>query len=218
MTRDAPRLYLDTPLEQGASVPLEKSQAHYLKNVMRLSDGHAVRLFNGRDGEWLADLAGKTLTPREQIRLQGDPLPERHLYISPLRKERMQFLVEKATELGITDLHPILCDHSARRDIKPDKITAHMVEAAEQCERLCLPVLHPLTKLSDLPLDFSFSVAMERSEGTGKPASHILIGPEGGWSENEKQCLTDAGVTPFSLGPHILRAETAAIASLSLLL
>lgn len=218
MTRDAPRLYIDHSLTKGQAVPLDKAQAHYLKNVMRLGDGDAVRVFNGREGEWQAVLSGKTLIPENQSREQGAPLPQRHLYIPPLKKERMHFLIEKATELGVSDIHPILTDHTATRSIKADKITAYMIEAAEQCERLCLPTLHPLTPLSSLKLDASFSVAMERSDTTGKPTSRILIGPEGGWSESEKQRFGDTSVTAFSLGHHILRAETAAIISLSMLL
>lgn len=220
MTTNTPRLYLDHALTPQQAVPLDKAQAHYLTNVMRLAVGASVRIFNGRDGEWAAQLSDqRTLTAQQQLRPQGERPMAIHLYFSPLKKDRTHMLVEKTTELGVTDLHPIICDHTNAPSFRAEKTTAHIIEAAEQCERLSIPTLHPVQKLSQLPLTSDFQVAMERMQGTdckGFTATpHILIGPEGGWSDSEKSRFQSEGVPSLTLGPNILRAETAAITALA---
>lgn len=219
MTSNTPRLYIDQAFQNDTPLALDKAQAHYLINVMRLPSGSDVRIFNGHDGEWLAKIADKkTLILLQQTKPQPENTPRVHLYFSPLKKDRTHMLVEKTTELGVTDLHPILCDHTNTPSFRPDKTLAHIIEASEQCERLTIPRLHPIQKLSELILSKDFYVAMERTETSSNITPfhepHILIGPEGGWSDTEKIRFQKEELQPLSLGSTILRAETAAIAAL----
>ena len=230
-----PRLFVDAPLSNSATVPLSPDQTHYLKTVMRRPEDAELRLFNGRDGEWLGRLAfsGKkdgSVTLTRQIRNAAPRPLKLHLLFAPIKKDRMDFMVEKAVELGVTDLHPVLTQYTTIRDINPERMTRQIIEAAEQCERLDIPTLHPLRSLKDLPKSWSKGIpvfaALERMDAVAIGALPaipqelgLLIGPEGGFSEDERDSLTkEAGVTAVSLGDQILRAETAAIFGLSALI
>lgn len=218
----SPRLYTELDLMQGGVIELPKDQAHYLKNVLRKSEGDPVRLFNGRDGEWvycLQSLGKKSAKARaqEQIRPQTAQSRKIHAYFPPIKKNRMDFMIEKTVELGATDLHPILTQNTETRKINEDRLKAQIIEAAEQCERLDLPVLHPLSDVFTAlrPCDAPIYAAIERIEASGSIENKstdiaILIGPEGGFTAEEIDRLTDLpNLKPLSLGENILRAETA---------
>jgi 16S rRNA (uracil1498-N3)-methyltransferase len=228
-----PRLYLADPIQQGQVIALKQNQSHYLLNVLRMKDGAIVRIFNGHDGEWLATIHPQSkkhanLSPTEQIKPQISIEKRVHLLFAPIKKQRMDFLVEKSVELGVTDLHPILTQNTEVRKVNEDRINAQIIEAAEQCERLDLPTLHPLNTLdkkcatwdSNTPL----LAAIERQESphisTIKHDGDIgfLIGPEGGFTQEEAQAIVSiSSITPVDLGARILRAETAALYGLSIL-
>lgn len=244
----SPRLYVAFDLAGGANVDLPQDQAHYLRTVLRLGAGAGVRVFNGRDGEWDAQLVdvGKrsaSLTITAQRRGQAS-VPDVHLLFAPLKKTRTDFLVEKATELGVAALRPVFTRHTNADRVNVDRLTALAREAAEQTERLDVPDIAPPTQLGKIldvwaegdagrrlifcdegaPRDTAWS-----APNAGAPALAdvlkaqnaaqnwaILIGPEGGFSPDERDRLRSAPFAyPVSLGPRILRAETAAIAALT---
>ncbi len=229
----APRIFVEHALAESDSFCFEDKVHHYLKNVMRVKDGAPVRLFNGRDGEYLGQIehAGKKdmcVTVIKRLFPQKAAPRKLHLLFSPIKKERMDFLIEKAVELNVTDIHPVLTLHSDIRKLNSDRMRLQIIEAAEQCERLDIPTLHPaedmFKKLGAWNASVSMLAALERFDA--KPIHEcacdtecgILIGPSGGFSEDEKQKLAKlAYVTPVSLGKNILRAETAAIAALSVI-
>ena len=225
------RLYVDHPLGQGQSVPLSREQAHYLFGVMRLDEGAVLSLINGADGEWDASVekAGKKggiLLCQIQTRPLQPP-PDLWLLFAPIRKERTAFIVEKAVEMGASRSGPFQTEYtqSANR-IRQDKLQAHAIEAAEQCGGTFVPPVEDLTKLdrflSDWPTDRQLMFCDEILIGdpVGLPEINgpwaILIGPEGGFSTAERDRLRSL---PFahavSLGPRILRADTAAVAALT---
>lgn len=226
------RLCLDQPLGAGQSVLLAEGQAHYLFGVMRLDVGARIMVFNGRDGEWLAEVTEArrkrgALRCIEQLRPQQMP-PDLWLVFAPVKKARTDVIVEKAVELGTARLLPVLTDHTNSERFRRDKAEAHVREAAEQCGALWLPPVEdaqPLSRLlQDWPegrtlfwADESRAGARDSfSQGPDGPAG-ILIGPEGGFSPAERARLAELPfVHPVSLGPRILRAETAAIAALTL--
>ena len=218
-----PRLYVTADLG-GGDLPLGDAHAHYLRSVMRRADGDKIRLFNGRDGEWLATL--QTVGKRDALarlekQVKGQSVRKRrvHLYFTPLKKDRLETLVEKAVELDATDLHPVVTERTEVREMKDDKTRAHIIEAAEQCERLDLPVLHPLLPLDRALacMDVPLFAGIERSDvqplrdalvPVGDCAA--LVGPVGGWTARERDLLSDhAGIMPVSLGSNVLRSETA---------
>jgi len=227
------RLYLDVPLEDGGSVPLTKEQAHYLRNVMRFDLDEAVTLFNGRDGEWrgrVAELGKKAgvVALDEQVRSQADE-SDLWLLFAPIKKARLDFIVEKATELGASVLWPVVTQRTQSGRVNAERMVAQTVEAAEQCERLTLPDVREgcslEAALQDWPKGRRLFVLDETGQGKpvaetlasfkGKPAA-FLIGPEGGFAPDELEILRGhAAVISLSLGSRILRAETAAVAALS---
>ncbi len=225
------RLYVDHPLGQGQSVPLSREQAHYLFGVMRLAEGTVLSLINGADGEWDATVekAGKKggiLLCQTQTRALQPP-PDLWLLFAPIRKERTAFIVEKAVEMGAARICPVQTDYtqSANR-IRQDKLQAHAVEAAEQCGGTFIPPVDDLTKLdrflADWPEDRQLMFCDEVLIGdpVGLPDISgpwaILIGPEGGFSPTERDRLRKLPFAhPVSLGPRILRADTAAVAALT---
>lgn len=200
---------------------------------MRVRDGAPVRLFNGRDGEYLGNIehAGNKdmcVTVIKKLRAQKSAPRKTHLLFSPIKKERMDFLIEKAVELNVTDIHPVLTLHSDIRKFNLNRMRAQIIEAAEQCERLDIPELNlaedMFKKLKGWDVSVPILAAIERVNA--KPLRDIkcdsecaiLIGPSGGFSEDEKQKLAALPfVTPVSLGENILRAETAAVAALSVI-
>ncbi|SNY50420.1 16S rRNA (uracil1498-N3)-methyltransferase [Pseudooceanicola antarcticus] len=234
------RLCVEHPLGEGQTVPLERDQAHYLFGVMRLTEGAAVALFNGRDGEWQAEVtsAGKrggVLTCRSQSKPQGAP-PDLWLLFAPIKKARTDFIVEKAAEMGAARICPVQTDFTNAERIRRDRLQAHAVEAAEQCGGTYVAEVDDLARLdrllSDWPEDrqlmFCDEAFAEASYGTPDGAPRklsdapkgpwaVLIGPEGGFSPAERKRLHNhPNAWPVQLGPRILRADTAAVAALAL--
>jgi 16S rRNA (uracil1498-N3)-methyltransferase len=247
----SPRLYVTGALKAGAEIALEKPQAHYLRNVLRLQAGDGVLAFNGKDGEWLGTLTdGKraALTLQKQTRPQT-PAPDLHYLFAPLKHERLDYMVQKAVEMGVSRLQPMLTRHTQVKRINVERMRANAVEAAEQCGVLSIPeVAEPLTfaraiagRKSDRLLVFCDETADVKdpiaaladarqapaallpltmaSAGSGGPQPlALLIGPEGGFAEEERAALLKlTNVVRLSLGPRILRADTAAVAALALI-
>jgi 16S rRNA (uracil1498-N3)-methyltransferase len=225
-----PRLYVPDALVAGAALPLSETHAHYLKTVLRREAGAQIRLFNGVDGEWLGTLEtsgkkGFLAKLEKQVKPQPARLRRIHLLFPPLKKDRLDILIEKAVELNATDLYPVLTQRTEVREIKQDRIKAQMIEAAEQCERLDIPTLHPVQKLEKLIAGWNggkIFAALERSDAKILNDNMVpltdcaaLIGPAGGWTDDERELLLNSpNVTAISLGDNILRAETAAIVML----
>ena len=225
------RLYVNHPLGAGQSVPLSREQSHYLFGVMRKGVGEVLELFNGHDGEWLGRVvqAGK----RNGILLcerQSKPMqlpPDLWLIFAPIKKARTDFIVEKATEMGAAQILPVQSDFTNSERIRQDRLQNHAVEAAEQCGGTYVPVVHELQKLSKL-LDGwdpqrQIMFCDETRLGTGEALPSlagpwaVLIGPEGGFSPVERRRLNEMPEAHgVSLGPRILRADTAAVAALTL--
>ena len=223
------RLHLDQPLAPGQPLTLDGDQANYLFSVMRLGPGDRLSVFNGRDGEWLAQVAqagkrGGMLEALAQTRAPA-PLPDLWLLFAPLKKARTDFLVEKAVELGATALHPVLTQNAEARELNMERTKTRIIEAAEQCERLDIPALHPAIKLAVIPQNITIFACIERSNAETPPLIDaippdgdiaLLIGPEGGFSGDEiAALLCSKNVISVTLGPRILRAETAACAALA---
>jgi len=227
------RLYADHTLGAGQSVLLGRDQANYLFNVMRLKPGDSIALFNGRDGEWCATVAeaGKrrgTLEVQEQTAPLRLP-PDLWLMFAPIKKARTDFIVEKAAEMGAARILPIQSEFTNSERIRQDRLQAHAIEAAEQCGGTYVPEVAPLTRLDTLltewPEERQLMFCDEGLAGdkgplpdksSGQPWG-ILIGPEGGFSERERKRLRDLPFThAVSLGPRILRADTAAVAAMTL--
>ena len=212
------RLYVDHPLGQGQSVPLSQKQAHYLFGVMRLGVGDGVLLFNGRDGEWRTDVAVAAT--------QGAP-PDLWLLFAPIKKARTDFIVEKAVEMGATRLCPVQTEFTNAERIRRDRLQAHAVEAAEQCGATWVPEVTELSKLETVlktwPPERRLMFCDEGLAGDDARLPDapgpwaILIGPEGGFSEAERRLLGDMDQAhAVALGPRILRADTAAVAALTI--
>ncbi|KEP69409.1 16S rRNA methyltransferase [Thioclava dalianensis] len=232
MERAKIRLSIEHPLGPGQAVPLEPDQAHYLFAVMRLEVGARVALFNGRDGEWTAEVVEAhkkrgILACVEQAAPQLDP-PDLWLLFSPIKKERTDFIVEKACELGCARVLPVQSAFTNSARIRQDRLQAHAKEAAEQCLGTFVPPvedLQPLAKLLE-GWDPSRRIlwADEALVGPAQTLADlppgpwaILIGPEGGFSPAERASLRALPfVTPISLGPRILRADTAVCAAITL--
>ena len=227
------RLFVTTDLAGGLAIGLEPSQAHYVKTVLRLEQGAVVALFNGRDGEWLGriDGVGKgwcSIALFEQRRPQ-EAAPDLWLVFAPLKRGRIDFLVEKATELGVGALYPVFTRRSVVERVNLDRLRANVIEAAEQTERLSVPVLaepEPLERLlARWPADRRLLLCDE--SGTAPPIAEtlaaaapgafaVLVGPEGGFAETELDALRKTPfVLPVGLGPRVLRADTAALAALA---
>jgi len=226
------RLFVDHPLAEAQSVPLNRDQAHYLFSVMRKSEGDAVALFDGKNGEWLAkiDVAGKKegiLRCVEMRKPQQNP-PDVWLMFAPIKKARTDFIVEKATELGAARILPLQTAFTNSDRIRRDRMQEHAIQATEQCGGTFVPEVTNLNHLekilSDWPEDrfllFCDEVKVgERVEIKDLPKGKwaILLGPEGGFSDKERKYI-QAMPNSFSLslGPRILRADTAAVAVLTL--
>jgi 16S rRNA (uracil1498-N3)-methyltransferase len=228
------RLYVATDLAGGLSVGLAPSQAHYVRSVLRLGPGAVVALFNGRDGEWLArvDGAGKgwcSLTVFEQRRAQ-ESASDLWLVFAPVKRARLDFLVEKATELGVSALQPVWSRRTVVERVNLDRLSANAIEAAEQTERLTVPALREPVALETLlarwPAERRLLLCDESgaapplAEALGglKLPAAVLVGPEGGFAETELDALRKLPfVSPVGLGPRVLRADTAALAALAVL-
>lgn len=238
--KSAPRLFVESALSEGQGLTIDGQQGHYLAKVMRVSPGDAVILCDDRTGEWLAVVAeaGKravTLSVERKLR-QREAVPDLWLCPALLKKDRFDTVLEKATELGVAAIHPLVTRRCVADKLNPDRARTIVTEAAEQCARTALPALAAPQKLDAMlkgwPEDrllffadeeggqpaaeaFAFSKFPERGEGAHKAA--ILIGPEGGFDQAEREAIrAHPQARPISLGPRILRGETAALAAVSL--
>ncbi|MBK5263659.1 MAG: 16S rRNA (uracil(1498)-N(3))-methyltransferase [Alphaproteobacteria bacterium] len=227
--QSAPRLYVDAPLAEGAVVPIDGNPAHYLISVMRVKDGDIVLLFDNRTGEWAAqarDIRKRDLSLH--IVRQTKPLesvPDFWLCVAPIKKGRIDLVAEKACELGVAKLQPVLTRRAVVDKLNLSRLHAHLVEAAEQCGRTALPDLADMVKLPDLLknwpagrhlffADEQGGTPMTDALVTHKGPAAFLIGPEGGFDEDERAAIrAHPSAISISLGPRILRAETAAISA-----
>lgn len=227
--KSLPRLFVRQPLSAGSGVELDAGQANYLGNVMRLGVGAEILVFDGASGEWLARVsdAGKkrmTLTVERQIR-EAESVPDVWLAFAPVKRTQTDWLVEKATELGAARLLPVITQRTIAERVKLDRLQSIAIEAAEQCGRTVLPEIEgpvPLKRLlaerdTARTLYFADETGGERAQDAFTPgAALILVGPEGGFTEEEGTAIrASANATAISLGPRILRAETAALAALA---
>lgn len=230
----ATRLFVEPDLATDMPVPLAADKAHFLGRVLRLAESDVIGLFNGRDGFWRARIAelGKrqaVLVPEQQLAPQPAVRRAPMLVMPPIKKARADWLIEKATELGVARIQPVITEYTAIREVNVERWRKITIEAAEQCERLDLPVIEPIKPLAaflrEWPRAEALHVAVERAAAvslpeaaTKSPIAAILIGPEGGFAAAE---LDDFAKLPFlhdvSLGTQVLRAETAAIAALAAL-
>ena len=226
------RLFVDHTLGEAQSVPLNKDQAHYIFSVMRKSIGETILIFDGNNGEWEASIEeiskkSGVLFCIKQTKPQIMP-PDLWLFFSPLKKIRTDFIVEKATELGVAKIIPVQTEHTNADRIKLTRLSAHAIEAAEQCGGTYIPKIEELQKINEVlekfPPDRSLLFCDEKLQASevnfenlkeGKWA--ILVGPEGGFSEIERNYLKGLKFTfSISLGPRILRADTAAVTAITL--
>ncbi len=234
MTSKLPRLFVKTPLRVGAAIALEPEQAHYLANVLRQKEGDRVLIFNGRDGEWCARLVavGKKkveIAAEHQTRPQENG-PDLHYLFAPIKRARLDYMAQKATEMGASVLQPVITRRTVAERVKTDRLRANAVEAAEQCGILRVPEVREPAKLSELLkswdkdrlLIFADEAApaaspLETLAAQGPRPLAVLIGPEGGFEPEERAALlSEPHVVPVSLGPRIMRADTAAVACLAL--
>ena len=236
----SPRLFVDTPLTVGAAIPLTRDHAHYLLGVLRRQPGDHVLVFNGRDGEWLA--AVQTVGKRdarldlvEQTRPQGQPC-DLHYLFEPLKHARLDYMVQKAVEMGASRLQPVMTRHAQSERVNLERMRANTIEAAEQCGILHVPEVCQPATLTALLNDFdparllvfcdedaevkdpvaALTAARDALPTKSAPLA-VLIGPEGGFAEEERDAILRAPrVVRLALGPRILRADTADVAALAL--
>jgi 16S rRNA (uracil1498-N3)-methyltransferase len=235
----SPRLFVDAPLAAGGEVVLDKSQRNYLLNVLRQRSDDAILLFNGRDGEWRSCLnaAGKraTLTIEERTRSQTQPR-DLHYLFAPLKHARLDYMVQKAVEMGASRLQPIMTRHAQVARVNLDRMRANAIEAAEQCGILTLPEIGAAIRLeraiatrdpdrlwifcdeaAEVKDPLAVLAAARPPEARPNPPLAVLIGPEGGFAEDEREALSRLpNLVRLVLGPRILRADTAAVAALAL--
>ena len=225
-----PRLYVDAPLAAGAVLPLAAAQAHYLGTVLRRAPGSRLRLFNGRDGEWLARLASLRRDRAEVVVEEADrpqrPDGDLWLAFALLKRDATDLVVQKATELGAAALLPVITARTNAHRVNGERLRAIAIEAAEQCERLTVPEIaapRPMAALlAGWPADRPLFAAVERSpEAAGlhpNARAGLLVGPEGGFVPAELDALRSHPIVrTVQIGPRVLRAETACIAGLALL-
>jgi 16S rRNA (uracil1498-N3)-methyltransferase len=226
--KSLPRLFVRQPLREGVGVELDANQANYLGNVLRLGVGAELLVFDGFSGEWLARITAAakkrmTLSVDRKTR-EPESIPDVWLAFAPVKRSQTDWLVEKATELGVERLVPVMTQRTVAERVRLDRLESIAVEAAEQCGRTRVPeILEPTTLrrfVEELDPARHFYFA---DEGGGDPVTQsfiegpavILIGPEGGFTEEERAFVRGAGASAISLGPRILRAETAALAALA---
>jgi 16S rRNA (uracil1498-N3)-methyltransferase len=225
--RSLPRLFVRQLLSEGAGVELDAGQANYLGNVMRLGVGAELLVFDGRSGEWLArisDAAKKSMTLSVECRTrEPESVPDVWLGFAPVKRTQTDWLVEKATELGVARLIPVMTQRTVAERVKLERLEAIAIEAAEQCGRTVVPEIAEPVTLKQL-LNASARTLYFADEGGGEPVAAavkpgpalILTGPEGGFTDEERALVRAAeNAVPISLGPRILRAETAALAALA---
>ncbi|MBR1125764.1 16S rRNA (uracil(1498)-N(3))-methyltransferase [Bradyrhizobium lablabi] len=230
----SPRLFVDHPLRGDATVALDRNQSNYLGNVLRLAAGDSVLVFNGRDGEWQAAISGRKradqLTVLSQIRPQ-DHLPDVAYVFAPLKHARLDYVVQKAVEMGAASLRPVVTRHTQVSRVNTERMRANVIEAAEQCGILSLAeVAEPvalerylgqrdaqrLLVFCDEAADVADPLAALKG-ATRSGGIDLLIGPEGGFAEEERaSLLKQTNILRLALGPRILRADTAGVAALAL--
>lgn len=235
------RLYVEVDLSEGAEIGLDKDHSHYLLHVLRMGVGGHVALFNGRDGEWAAEIAEATkkacgLIVLRQTRAH-EPLPDIWLLFAPVKKARLDFIAQKATEMGAGMIQPVLTRRTIVSRVKDARLQANVIEAAEQCGLVAVPEVREAEKLDAILNHWtehapgrrilfcdeaaapggalSIFESLAREGGRGRPYA-LLIGPEGGFDETERARLhARKDTVALSLGPRIMRADTAAIAALA---
>uniref|UniRef100_Q07TA5 Ribosomal RNA small subunit methyltransferase E n=1 Tax=Rhodopseudomonas palustris (strain BisA53) TaxID=316055 RepID=Q07TA5_RHOP5 len=232
----SPRLFVDAPLVAGTQVPLTREQANYLGNVLRLSPGGRVLAFNGSDGEWQALIVGGKRLERLEMLLQTRPqdrLPDVTYAYAPLKHARLDYMVQKAVELGAAALVPVLTRFTQATRVNTERMRANVIEAAEQCGILSLAAVEEPTKLErwltardgqrllvfcDEDAEIADPVAaLAGARDRAQAGIDVLIGPEGGFAEEERDLLLrQPSVLRLALGPRIMRADTAAVAALAL--
>jgi 16S rRNA (uracil1498-N3)-methyltransferase len=229
----SPRLFVAAPLAAGAMLPLDRAQGHYLTTVLRRKSGDRALVFNGRDGEWSAELEGRkrdvTLRLGAKVRDQTAPA-DLHYLFAPLKSARLDYMVQKAVEMGAARLQPVLTRHGQVVRVNLERMRANAIEAAEQCGILSLPEIAEPADLTRLLAgrdpartivfcDEDAEVADPLAALSGVPARSplaVLVGPEGGFAEDERAALLKLpNVVRIALGPRILRADTAAVAALT---
>lgn len=234
----AQRLYVNAPLAEGVRIDLDHLQTNYVRNVLRLSEGAAILVFNGRDGEWQTAVTAShrkqvTLIVREMTRPQ-EPHPDLYYLFAPLKHARQDYLVEKAVEMGAGLLRPVLTRRTQTSRINSERMRAHAIEAAEQCGILTIPDIAPTIGFDALLDNWDKDrllifcdedapscdplVALRLRTDAKRPCPlAVLVGPEGGFDAKEREALLGLPcVLRLSLGPRILRADTAAVAALAL--
>jgi 16S rRNA (uracil1498-N3)-methyltransferase len=230
----SPRLYVEADLGEGGRVPLAREHANYLLNVLRLGNGDPALVFNGRDGEWCArvEVAGKrqaSLAIERRTRPQADG-PDLHYLFAPLKRARLDYMVQKATEMGVARLQPVQTRYTVAERVNGERMRANVIEAAEQCGILRIPEVAPPERLERVlaswdaerrlvfcdegaPIADPIATLCEISPG---PLA-VLIGPEGGFAPEEREALIALPfVVRMAMGPRIMRADTAAVAALAL--
>lgn len=232
----APRLFVDVPLSEGLTIALERDQSNYLGNVLRLAAGDTVLVFNGRDGEWQAEIVVRKrpdgLIIRKQTRPQ-DTLPDLVYVFAPLKHARLDYMVQKAVEMGAACLQPVMTRYTQVSRVNGERMRANVVEAAEQCGILSLAEVKdplPLERFlarraperllvfCDEAADVADPVAALTAVGRPIAGIDLLIGPEGGFAEEERALLLrQPRLVRLALGPRILRADTAAVAALAVI-
>ncbi|HEY2243899.1 MAG: 16S rRNA (uracil(1498)-N(3))-methyltransferase [Xanthobacteraceae bacterium] len=228
------RLYVDAPFYDGAVIALDRGQSHYLRRVLRLKDGQAILVFNGRDGEWRAALEGGTRQVALRVANRTRPQTtagDLHYLFAPLKSARLDYMVQKAVEMGVSQLRPVLTQHAQIARVNLERMRANAIEAAEQCGILCLSEIAAPVPLSralaawqperhlvfcDEAADVADPLAALATVPRHAPLA-VLIGPEGGFAADERAALLKLPrVVRLALGPRILRADTAAVAALAL--
>jgi 16S rRNA (uracil1498-N3)-methyltransferase len=234
MSSKLQRLFVKSKLEPGAEIALGKEQAHYLVIVLRLKPGERILLFNGSDGEWCAELSAIG-RKQGQARIEHqtrpqDEGPDLHYLFAPLKGARLDYMAQKATELGVSVLRPVITRHTMAERVKTERLRANAIEAAEQCGILRVPeVMEPekLAKLLEVWDETRLLIFADESAPHSSPIEAlqarlpgplaVLIGPEGGFEREERAALlAKSFVLPISLGPRVMRADTAAVAAIAL--
>jgi 16S rRNA (uracil1498-N3)-methyltransferase len=231
----SPRLFIDAPLAAGAAVALERDQSNYLGNVLRLDAGDTILVFNGRDGEWRAQVSGRKRLDGlivESLARAQDRLPDLTYIFAPLKHARLDYMVQKAVEMGAASLQPVITRFTQVTRVNGERMRANVVEAAEQCGILSLASVHdpvPLDRFLSTRDGTRLLVFCDEAAEVADPAQalagargdsqgiDLLIGPEGGFAEEERALLLrQPRILRLALGPRILRADTAAVAALAL--
>jgi 16S rRNA (uracil1498-N3)-methyltransferase len=230
----SPRLFVDADLASGASVPLDRNQSNYLGNVLRLSAGGTILVFNGRDGEWQATISGRKRPDHLELMVQTrrqDRLPDLHYVFAPLKHARLDYMVQKAVEMGASTLQPVLTRFTQVARVNGMRMRANVIEAAEQCGILSIAAVAepaPLQRWLGQREDRRLLIFCDEAADVANPVAalqaaaapggiDVLIGPEGGFAEEERALLLrQPHLLRLSLGPRILRADTGAVAALAL--